>query len=96
LNRSSCDEDLDECLSYPCQNGGLCQQTEDPGNYTCTCTDEFKGHDCHELKIKTCNEFPCKNGGTCRNGPSEFVFLIGFEPGSFIPEAYGRSFALRN
>lgn len=72
IYNSRCDEDYDECLSSPCQNGGYCQQTEDPGNYTCACTDEFIGHDCQELKIKTCNEFPCKNGGTCRPGQSKF------------------------
>ena len=74
----SCDEDLDECLSYPCQNGGTCEQTEEHGNYTCTCPDEFEGHNCQELKIKTCNEFPCKNGGTCRNGPSKLFIELSY------------------
>ena len=69
----SCDEDLDECLSSPCQNGGTCQQTEEPGNYSCTCLDDFEGHNCQELKIKTCEQFPCKNGGICRAGPSEWT-----------------------
>jgi len=66
----SCDEDFDECLSSPCQNGGICEQTDLPGNYTCTCTDDFEGHNCQELKVKTCNEAPCLNGGTCKNGTS--------------------------
>jgi hypothetical protein len=67
---------LDECLSSPCQNGGTCQQNEEPGNYSCTCLDDFEGHNCQELKIKTCEQFPCKNGGTCREGPSKYFGVI--------------------
>ena len=46
-----CDSDLDECLSSPCLNGGFCQQTVEPGNYSCSCMDEYEGHDCEELKV---------------------------------------------
>lgn len=60
--------DLDECLSSPCENGGQCTQTAFPGNYTCDCPDEYEGHNCEELKIKTCAQSPCLNGGHCRDG----------------------------
>lgn len=30
-----CEEDIDECLSSPCQNGGLCLNI--PATYTCAC-----------------------------------------------------------
>ena len=46
-----CGDDLDECLSSPCLNGGFCQQTMEPGNYTCSCMEEYKGHNCEELKV---------------------------------------------
>ena len=59
---------MDECLSSPCQHGGTCEQTTEPGNYTCTCTSEYEGHSCEEVKVKTCSHSPCQNGGTCRSG----------------------------
>jgi hypothetical protein len=43
-----CEQDRDECAAEPCQHGGLCQQTETPGDYTCSCTQV----NCrHRLKI---------------------------------------------
>ena len=50
-------------------NGGSCSQTEQPGSYVCTCTDEYKGQNCENLKVRTCNEVPCVNGGTCIDEP---------------------------
>ena len=65
---SSCDEDKDECLDLPCKNGGRCEQDLDnPGKYTCYCSDEFIGEHCEEVKIKTCDNYPCQNGATCTN-----------------------------
>ncbi|CAF2038172.1 unnamed protein product [Rotaria magnacalcarata] len=34
-----CDEQIDECLSSPCQHGGEC--IDGPNNYTCDCSDVF-------------------------------------------------------
>lgn len=30
-----CDEDIDECITSPCKNGGLCINI--PASYTCAC-----------------------------------------------------------
>ncbi len=60
-----CEQDLDECAAEPCQHGGICRQTDLPGNYTCACTPEYKGLNCEEVKVKTCRERPCLNEGTC-------------------------------
>lgn len=30
-----CDEDIDECVTSPCKNGGLCINI--PASYTCAC-----------------------------------------------------------
>lgn len=30
-----CDEDIDECVTSPCKNGGLCINV--PATYTCAC-----------------------------------------------------------
>jgi hypothetical protein len=65
-----CQQDLDECAEEPCQHGGICQQTERPGDYICTCTQEYKGKNCEEVKIKTCRERPCLNEGTCIDVPN--------------------------
>lgn len=60
-----CEEDLDECLAEPCLNGGTCTQTAEPGNYTCECMDQFRGHSCEQLKNRTCEDNPCKNDAKC-------------------------------
>ena len=67
-----CDEDKDECEDAPCQNGGTCTETVQPGSYTCQCGEAYKGLNCEEEKIKNCGHFPCQNGGTCvpRNNSS--------------------------
>jgi len=62
-----CNEDFDECLDKPCKNNGICRQTVEPGNYTCDCTDQFRGHNCEQLKNRTCEDKPCRNGAICRN-----------------------------
>jgi len=60
-----CDLDKDECEDRPCKNGGACSQTEEPGDYSCECLEEYKGKNCEELKVKTCEQQPCLSGGTC-------------------------------
>ncbi len=67
LHFTSCEVDLDECESHPCQNGGTCSQSLLPGNYTCECPSEFEGRNCQDVKVRTCAHLPCLNGGTCRN-----------------------------
>ena len=54
-----------ECDENPCQHNASCTESITPGEYSCTCTDEYKGKNCEELKIKTCNEMPCQNDGVC-------------------------------
>ena len=57
-----CDEDLDECLSGPCLHGGTCQQTQEPGSYNCSCTDQYKGQNCEQKRNRTCADDPCQHG----------------------------------
>ena len=40
-----CEEDLDECVSNPCRNGGSCEDL--PGGYKCSCPEGFTGQSCH-------------------------------------------------
>ena len=67
-----CNEDLDECLAKPCANNGLCLQTEEPGMYTCECTDQYQGHNCEQLKNRTCEDKPCREDAQCFNETSEY------------------------
>lgn len=37
-------QDINECLSEPCKNGGTCENQV--GSYLCHCTQGFKGQNC--------------------------------------------------
>lgn len=41
-----CTVDIDECVSKPCMNHGLCHNTQ--GSYMCECPPGFSGMDCEE------------------------------------------------
>lgn len=44
--------DIDECSSYPCQNGGTC--TDGVNTFTCHCPPGFTGALCQTGKITSC------------------------------------------
>ena len=43
--------DIDECESFPCQNGGTC--TDSIAGYTCDCVPGHTGEDC-ETSVPIC------------------------------------------
>lgn len=43
IKGSECSLDINECISYPCKNGGTC--IDQPGNYYCRCAAPFKGNE---------------------------------------------------
>ncbi|XP_012505916.1 PREDICTED: protein crumbs homolog 1 isoform X2 [Propithecus coquereli] len=63
-----CEEDINECSSNPCRNGGTCENL--PGNYTCRCPSDdlsgtfYGGRDCSDVLLG-CTRRPCLNSGTC-------------------------------
>ena len=59
-----CENDIDECVDQPCQNGGNCVNTEE--SFTCMCPAGYKGNRC-ENDIDECVDQPCQNEGTCVN-----------------------------
>lgn len=57
-------EEVDECLSDPCLNGGRCTDRLDA--YTCTCHASFIGINC-QYDISKCDNLTCLNGGICKD-----------------------------
>ncbi|KAG9483301.1 hypothetical protein GDO78_009302 [Eleutherodactylus coqui] len=63
-----CEQDIDECESNPCQNGGTCENL--PGSYICHCPryvlegHYYGGPDCIQV-LTGCEEDLCQNGGSC-------------------------------
>ena len=73
--------DVDECASFPCENGGMCIDEID--FFTCNCNAGFTGGQCETSELDLCHcddeltlflpiadidecaSSPCKNGGTC-------------------------------
>lgn len=66
---SRCELEIDECLSNPCLNEGVCEDLT--GGYTCTCAVGFSGDRC-EINIDECNSTPCLNGGSCFDAVNNF------------------------
>ncbi|CAG5134783.1 unnamed protein product [Candidula unifasciata] len=67
-----CHEDVDECSSHPCQNGGSCVQEAAP-NFRCDCRLGWTGNRCQTAQ--TCSDAPCQNGGECRELRQTFYCL---------------------
>ena len=64
-----CELDIDECVSDPCLNGGVCEDLT--GSFSCICTQGFSGERC-EVNVDECNSAPCLNGGSCKDSVNDF------------------------
>ncbi|XP_052455414.1 sushi, nidogen and EGF-like domain-containing protein 1 [Carassius gibelio] len=62
-------EEINECLSDPCMNGGTCRDRI--ASYLCECEDGFSGQRC-QTDIDECLSEPCKHGGTCEDQPGSY------------------------
>uniref|UniRef100_A0A8C4U8H7 Sushi, nidogen and EGF like domains 1 n=1 Tax=Falco tinnunculus TaxID=100819 RepID=A0A8C4U8H7_FALTI len=58
-----CDE-IDECWSQPCLNGGQCKDRI--AGFLCLCEPGYVGHRC-ESEVDACESGPCRNGGECES-----------------------------
>lgn len=59
---SLCEDDIDECEVNPCENKGICVNTE--GSFYCHCQSGFSGPIC-SADVDECLKVKCQNGGTC-------------------------------
>uniref|UniRef100_A0A671TWW3 Delta-like protein n=1 Tax=Sparus aurata TaxID=8175 RepID=A0A671TWW3_SPAAU len=64
-----CHENINDCESNPCSNGGTC--IDKVSVYQCICRDGWEGDHC-EINIDDCSTSPCHNGGTCRDLVTDF------------------------
>eukprot|EP00057_Strongylocentrotus_purpuratus_P027836 XP_011682310.1 PREDICTED: sushi, von Willebrand factor type A, EGF and pentraxin domain-containing protein 1 [Strongylocentrotus purpuratus] len=64
------EQDINDCASYPCQNGGACLDGLD--SYTCNCAKGYDGANC-ESDINECAPNPCQNGGACVDGLDSYT-----------------------
>ncbi|XP_060560086.1 fibropellin-3-like isoform X4 [Ruditapes philippinarum] len=60
----NCENDINECSSNPCKNGGICKDLVN--EYECTCVAGYDGMNC-ENDINECLSNPCKHGSTCKD-----------------------------
>jgi len=59
----NCDNDIDDCATVVCNNGGVC--IDGIESATCDCSGTgYSGTGCDTL-VQNCAQSPCLNGGTC-------------------------------
>ncbi|KAL9692813.1 hypothetical protein quinque_000108, partial [Culex quinquefasciatus] len=61
-----CQHNVNECISNPCKNSGIC--IDGDADYTCECTPGWTGRTCSERAVQ-CQPGQCLNGGTCIVSP---------------------------
>ncbi|XP_048342016.1 delta-like protein 1 [Sphaerodactylus townsendi] len=65
-----CDDNVDDCASFPCLNGGTCQ--DGINDYSCTCPPGYSGKNC-STPVSKCEHSPCHNGATCHERNNRYV-----------------------
>ncbi|XP_034051221.1 protein jagged-2-like isoform X2 [Thalassophryne amazonica] len=57
-----CHENINDCASSPCKNGGTC--IDGINSFQCFCPDGWEGDLCDD-DVDECSRNPCQNGGHC-------------------------------
>lgn len=63
LTGRTCEIDIDDCESQPCQHGGRC--IDELGAFSCDCTQTGYIGDFCEINIDECQSNPCEHGARC-------------------------------
>ena len=73
-------QEINECESNPCLNGGTCR--DEVNNFVCQCRNGFTGQRCENANdYCSTRQNPCLNGGTCRNLPESASTTCDCPPG---------------
>uniref|UniRef100_A0A674CXL6 Delta-like protein n=1 Tax=Salmo trutta TaxID=8032 RepID=A0A674CXL6_SALTR len=64
-----CHENVNDCVSSPCKNGGTC--IDGISSFQCFCPDGWEGTLC-VMDVNECSRNPCKNGGRCVDLVNDF------------------------
>uniref|UniRef100_A0A667ZZM7 Delta-like protein n=1 Tax=Myripristis murdjan TaxID=586833 RepID=A0A667ZZM7_9TELE len=64
-----CHENINDCISNPCKNGGTC--IDGVNSFQCFCPDGWEGRLC-DINVNECRRNPCKNGGRCVDLMNDF------------------------
>lgn len=65
-----CEDNVDDCASSPCANGGSCH--DGPNEYSCTCPPGYTGRNC-SVPVSRCEHAPCHNGATCHERDRRYL-----------------------
>uniref|UniRef100_A0A7N6AVX0 Sushi, von Willebrand factor type A, EGF and pentraxin domain-containing protein 1 n=1 Tax=Anabas testudineus TaxID=64144 RepID=A0A7N6AVX0_ANATE len=68
--RSLCEAEVNECISSPCLNEGVC--VDEVNKFTCSCASGFTGRLC-EVDVDECDPNPCVNGASCLDGLGSYT-----------------------
>uniref|UniRef100_A0A1A8LUH1 Delta-like protein n=2 Tax=Nothobranchius pienaari TaxID=704102 RepID=A0A1A8LUH1_9TELE len=64
-----CHENVNDCASSPCKNGGTC--IDGINSFECVCPDGWEGTIC-EADVNECSRAPCQNAGLCIDLVNDF------------------------
>lgn len=67
---NTCQTQIDECASIPCQNAGTC--VDQVNGFNCICLAGYSGTLCQTL-VNNCASLPCSNSGTCTNMVNGYI-----------------------
>lgn len=65
-----CSDNVDDCATSPCANGGTCR--DGVNEFSCTCPPGYTGPSCR-APISSCEQAPCHNGATCHQREGRYV-----------------------
>ncbi|XP_054720792.1 protein jagged-1-like [Uloborus diversus] len=65
-----CHENINDCASSPCKNGGTC--VDGLNSFQCFCQEGWEGRYC-QINKNDCDPSPCSNNGSCIDGIADYI-----------------------